>query len=409
MVKRIGFGRLFWGLLLIIGLSPSPGLANNESVMTDTTASNQDLPTVVENIWLNEEDLPWSTPVWVRTEDDRRYLAVIDRDYTDAMNVDDVKEPGILTVWSPEQLLVYGAIMNRSCFTIVFVPVCKTHFHPIAVSGVQVKIGEQIYRLGGSNSQFVINPPLAQHLRKASLQSIPVMVRIVAAGTGNRVTRPIGSGTVEAWQTVYQASPASPKTEAIANTGQSIPSSAVPSSKVPTIPNQSNLPTVNEEQWRSNGNLPWSVPVLIVDNFAENYVAVLDRDSNEGFLVEEVTGLVTNWGMQRLQIHPFRQTPTSYLALPVDQITLNLGQKSINLQGVDNEFLIDPELARLLYNAQPGEVNLSYQDAKGNVITHPIGNQTIESWKTLYQGVIAKPPSTSPSSPSSSNLLPQKP
>lgn len=184
---------------------------------------------------------------------------------------------------------------------------------------------------------------------------------------------------------IYSAQTVSQKPDSLSDTVVNIGSSQSLLPKLPTSLNQANLPTVSGEQWRSNQDLPWSVPVIIVDDFEGNYLAVLDRDSNEGFLVDEVTGLVTNWGTQRLQIHPFHQNPQSYRALSVSQITLQIGSQSVSLQGVDNEFLIDQDLAKLLYDAQLGEVTLSYKDAEDNVIIHPIGNQTIESLKILYQ------------------------
>lgn len=394
--------RLFsCGLVLAALLSMPPALADES---TPTDSNTQDFPTVVEGIWLNEEDLPWSTPVWVKAQDESKYLAVIDRDYNDAMDIEGVKEPGILTVWSPETLFAYGAVMHCSCVTMLFVPICKTHFHPILVSSVQLKVGNQIYRLQGKDSRFLVDKQVAQSLRQASLKNILIMVRIVVAGTGNRVTRPIGTETLRAWQTIYPAQKVSQKSDSLSETLVNISSSQGLLPKLPTLSNQSNLPTVSGEQWRSNQDLPWSVPVIIVDDFEGNYLAVLDRDSNEGFLVEELTGLVTNWGTQRLQIHPFRQKTQSYRPLSVSQITLQIGPQSVSLQGVDNEFLIDQDLAKLLYNAPLGEVSLSYKDAEDNVIVHPIGNRTIESWKILYQEASQVKSKTN----SEPNLLPQK-
>ncbi len=193
--------RLFSCGLILAALLSMPQVLADESTPNDS--NTQDFPTVVEDIWLKEEDLPWSTPVWVKTQNESRYLAVIDRDYNDAMNFDAIKEPGILTIWSPETLFAYGAVMHRSCVTLLFVPICKIHFHPILVSSVQLKVGDQIYRLRGKDSHFSVDKPIAQSLRQASLKNMPIMVRIVVTGTGNRVTRPIGTETLKAWQTIY--------------------------------------------------------------------------------------------------------------------------------------------------------------------------------------------------------------
>jgi hypothetical protein len=52
---------------------------------------------------------------------------------------------------------------------------------------------------------------------------------------------------------------------------------------------------VDGATWRFNDNLPWSVPVVVKDEFNGDYVAVFDRDYQKRDLNAYESGLISNW------------------------------------------------------------------------------------------------------------------
>jgi len=147
------------------------------------------------------------------------------------------------------------------------------------------------------------------------------------------------------------------------------------------------LPTVKEAQWRIDHKIPWSVPVLVEDEFEGNYVAVLDHDVRERFGRDKRPGLVTNWSRNRLQVYSYLLQTGSWQSFPIQQIVLQIGEQTFMLEGNNNEFVIQPTLALALRDAPLGQVSLSYFNLKGDQLTHPIGDKTVESLHILYRSV----------------------
>jgi hypothetical protein len=123
-------------------------------------------------------------------------------------------------------------------------------------------------------------------LRQASPQ--PVLLRLTLAGGHDTVTHPIGEPTVKAWQVIYQDA-SQPVPDALSSLPAVAPSP-------PPIPSglRAALPVVEGATWRINDDLPWSVPVLVKDDFDGEYVAVFDRDYQKNDWNTHESGLISN-------------------------------------------------------------------------------------------------------------------
>ena len=132
-----------------------------------------------------------------------KYLAVIDREYSAGLSLDDIKEPGIISNWSRQWLRIYGYITHQSCVILWFIPICNTQHYPVKVGSVQMKIGNQIFHLQGADSLFQIEDDLAVALYNNAQKSQPVLVQVTLPGMGDKVTHRIGTNTIKAWQVIY--------------------------------------------------------------------------------------------------------------------------------------------------------------------------------------------------------------
>ena len=151
--------------------------------------------------WRTSEDIPLSEPVIVNDPFDGNYLAVIDKNYSGSLAVGiGTRQEGIITNWSEQYIRVYAYLIEKPCSGInLFCPPSVTVRE---TSSLDIKVGDQVFRLEGTNGNFPVSPEVAAALRNAPPG--PALTRITLEGSGSTITNEIGGGTTEAWHVVYQ-------------------------------------------------------------------------------------------------------------------------------------------------------------------------------------------------------------
>ncbi|NER81448.1 MAG: hypothetical protein F6K42_18150 [Leptolyngbya sp. SIO1D8] len=325
-----------------------------------------DYPIVAADTWMTEKGVPWSELVMIRSEHQDDYLAVLDRFY-DAES--SPNHPGISSLWSRQQLQVYG---YGQCIY------CEVEHPAYPVSAASLKVGDRVFHLQGGDSSFVISEEVAWALKNAP--PYEVWLRIAIAGGSNYTTRPIGPNTIAAWQTLYQD--AEPVEVA------ALPEA--PTTQVSRLPDNlpADLPVIDESTWRQQSGVPWSQPLIVRDDFNGDYLAVLDRDySSSGFFSRTTSGILTNWSADQLAVHAYEEEESylmSYSCWSVRQLVLQIGQQTFYLKGENNIFRISDDLASVLASQPLETPRLSYPQSNGEVITREIGPGTVEAWSVIY-------------------------
>jgi len=325
----------------------------------------QNLP-IVGAGWRTEENLPWSQLVRIQ-EKEGEYIGVIARDYPMGANLKHFRQTGLLNNWNRKNIQLYGYYTHRNCFTVIFVPICKT-FHPIGpIDFAQIKVGSQIFDLEGELSYFKVPNVLADALRQASPGQI--LIRFSPSNSGDLVVRSLGADTVKALKVLYQD----------VSIGD-LESEPKPHPVPTEAPLRSNLPIVDGATWRCNDDVPWSVPVKVNDPFDGDYLAVLDAEFGGGS-----AGLKTNWSKQKVQFHVFQLGDNAYVTEEIKTVQLKIGDRTFDLTGERNQFAIHQELAAALYSAPLDQVFIRFVGRKGEKVEHRIGNGTIQAWRIVYQ------------------------
>jgi hypothetical protein len=149
--------------------------------------------------WRTSDDVPFSVPVIVNDPFDGNYLAVIDKNFSGNLSFVGWQS-GVLTNWSERYIRVYAYLIEKPCPGINWV--CPPTTTVRETNSLEIKVGDAVFRLEGSNGNFPVTPELADALRDAPPG--PALTRIVLEGSGEPIVNEIGAGTTEAWHVVYQ-------------------------------------------------------------------------------------------------------------------------------------------------------------------------------------------------------------
>lgn len=149
--------------------------------------------------WRTDDNVPFSEPVIVNDPFDGNYLAVIDKNFSGSLSFE-ARQSGVITSWSERYIRVYAYAIQKPCSGIDWI--CPPTTTVRETSSLEIKVGDQIFRLEGLNGNFPVSPELAEALRDAPPG--PALTRIALEESGELITNEIGAGTTEAWQVVYQ-------------------------------------------------------------------------------------------------------------------------------------------------------------------------------------------------------------
>jgi len=179
-------------------------LSNETQLTAQATSSSPsrasdlgDIEVLDNNDWRSgDARLPWSKPVMVQDDFDGNYLAVFDRNFIRTPT----QEQAVISNWSRNYIRVYVYNKTRQCGT--FALVCRTtRTETLEARSLDIKIGDKLFNLTGSNGNFPVGDDLAQALAAAPVGE--TRVRVSLEESGAVITSDIGAKTVDAWKTVY--------------------------------------------------------------------------------------------------------------------------------------------------------------------------------------------------------------
>lgn len=194
-------------------LQSSTSLDSSVRTITDTDNEiekvNPRFPVLNIDDWRKSQKIPWSVPVIINDPFDGKYLAVFDRNYKDGS--------GVITNWSRNciRTVVYQDIpyYSRRLGNIAYyngfshsIPGYRRDL-PVALTitaeakTLEIRLGNQIFRLSGQNGNFLVDNKMAAALRNAPDEK--AIIRITLEGSGASIVSDVGSTTVKAWKSVY--------------------------------------------------------------------------------------------------------------------------------------------------------------------------------------------------------------
>jgi hypothetical protein len=182
------------------------------------------------------------------------------------------------------------------------------------------------------------------------------------------------------------------------NTELNIANSTIDDSASPT-PSQidtSKFPTLRTRDWRSESNLPWSEPVVVVDEFEGNYLAVFDKNFNDNFWTDEKSGIVSNWSRKHLRIYSYYSAPCrglfcqrKYVVNQASNVSIKIRDEVFRLEGKAGNFNLPEALTYALKTSPPERtrIKIMFED-NGREVISDIGEGTVKAWKTVYYDAI---------------------
>ncbi len=158
----------------------------------------KDLPTV-DIDWRVHKSMPYSRPVIIKDAFEGDYLAVLDQNYAGNFFWNGA-QTSIVTNWSKKYVRI--SVISEKEVACTSICLSKPIEQVAAkVNSLQVKVGSKVFKLEGTDNQFVVTPELVDALKNAPDEN--AVIRITVEGGGQPVTSSIGRGTVAAWKTVY--------------------------------------------------------------------------------------------------------------------------------------------------------------------------------------------------------------
>ena len=141
-------------------------------------------------------DLPYSRPLLIDHPFDGEYLAVADNNFSG--NLDWVNwDESVISIWSEKGVRVVARRRERNCAFFS----CRLNVTWYETNKLDVKVGDTVFSLEGSNGNFVLTDEQKQFL--ATAPAGQAIIRVYFEGMGNEVINDIGENTVDAWRTVY--------------------------------------------------------------------------------------------------------------------------------------------------------------------------------------------------------------
>lgn len=163
--------------------------------------------------------------------------------------------------------------------------------------------------------------------------------------------------------------------------------------------NIKDIPVLNTTDWRTgNGEIPWSTPVLVRDEFDGDYLAVFDRNFQGGKNYGKETGVVTNWSRHYLRLYSYDAVSqcSFFVCREVGRterettdVSVKVGDNVFRLEGKNGNYKIDEDLAHALKTAPSGQAKIKFMfEGSGFSVVSDIGAKTVDAWKTVYQDAV---------------------
>jgi hypothetical protein len=159
-----------------------------------------------------------------------------------------------------------------------------------------------------------------------------------------------------------------------------------------------NIKVINGRDWRNpDTDIPWSVPIMVRDEFDGDYLAVFDINySGSTILGGQESGVISNWSPQYIRVFAYTiEKQCGWFSCSKNKITretksleVKINDQVFKINGDNGNFAVSNELAMALKNAPPGQAKIRITlEESGASITNDIGEGTVKAWKTVYQEV----------------------
>ena len=185
---------------LIISLSAFGILAANAMVVRADT----DLAIVDSAALGTNRNLPWSEPVQIDDPFEGSFIGVFDRHsfFERFLNINARIE--VQSLWSQDFIRVLSVVRDRDCLSqsigVITDRSCTEFNNSRNITELFIKIDDEVFQIAGQGSTFPVSNELAEALQNAPEMNIDI--RLVTE-SGETIDSEIGTGTVEAWKTVY--------------------------------------------------------------------------------------------------------------------------------------------------------------------------------------------------------------
>ncbi|WP_404790090.1 hypothetical protein [Altericista sp. CCNU0014] len=328
---------------------------------------------------------PWYQPVAVR-DSASTYVAVLDKQKQGSLKLPElttVDSLGVFSNWSRDGIRLVGNGQFQACFFVL----CGTNYPRIAVEGMEVKLGDQVFVPQRSGDKFLVDEPLAQALKTAT-PGTKALLRVKLA-SGVTITQAINDKTVQAWPKVFQdaipTASGGPVGGGTLSTAKTVAIASLPTpppdltSKWVATDSKTGLPLVNGSTWRTGRNVAWSTPVIVRDEFDGEYKAVLSKRG----------GFMSQWSRNFVDVFLSSRFITALTFSGIPSVHITFGDRTLNLYGQHNRFPINKMAAQFLQEA--GEKTLtklptiSYYVGKNRQNTYDLDIGTVKAWASLYR------------------------
>lgn len=162
---------------------------------------------IVESARLGTDlDVPWSEPLRIQDPFEGEFVGIFDRHYFFSRVLNTSARVEVVSLWSPETVRFLLVYRDRDCnFSSTFYyPTinrdCLTSNAALKITDVYLKLGEEVVRMEGKNSQFIVDEKLATALKNSPDNNIEIRLR---TENGESVDSQIGEETVKAWKEIY--------------------------------------------------------------------------------------------------------------------------------------------------------------------------------------------------------------
>ena len=151
-------------------------------------------------------DVPWSQPVRIVDPFEGEYIGIFDKNYFYQRLLNTNVRVQVVSLWRPDSVRFLLAYNDRDCYSghgFFYSRIgrdCLSENAALELTNLLIKIGDRVFRLGGQNSRFQINPELATALKNAPSENISIRLE---TKSGEAVDSEIGKSTVQAWKEIY--------------------------------------------------------------------------------------------------------------------------------------------------------------------------------------------------------------
>ena len=140
--------------------------------------------------------------------------------------------------------------------------------------------------------------------------------------------------------------------------------------------------------YKNGADTPHSEPVILIDDFTgKENLALTDHHFEQGYFKGQIVkaGVLSSWNLVMILPTVYHNQSGFHTDQPTE-MTMKVGRELFELKAIgDKTFMISPELADALQRSTDVKVRLKISN--GRNLDYPIGSKTIESWRSMRNGM----------------------